>query len=108
MGLPRLVLNPVKIKVLNKSEMHLEKMAKGNSLPRPSVVSQAPVVDLSKIESRLDSLEKSVADHSHGETEKPSADLSSLPALASRKDDVLTRVNAIEAKLEALVELLSR
>lgn len=83
-------------------------MAKGNSLPKPSVVSQAPAVDLSKIESRLTSLEKRAEENVHVESNTSTLDTSSLPALASRKDDVLTRVNAIEAKLDALVALLSK
>lgn len=43
------------------------------------------------------------------ETQKSSKlDFSSLPNLASRRDEVIVRLTALENKLEALVELLSK
>jgi hypothetical protein len=78
-------------------------MVKSNPLPKASF-SQSSVTDLSKIESRLSDLEKNLSE----KASTSSVDLSSLPALASRKDDLLVRVNALEAKLESLVNLLSK
>lgn len=100
MGLSCLVLNPVKIKNLNKLEILLEKMVKTNPLPK-ALIQQSSVNDLSKIESRLSALEQNLS------KETSSVDFSSLPELASRKDDLLTRVNALEAKLQSLITLLS-
>ena len=81
-------------------------MVKGNSLPRPTFGSQEPTLDLSKIESRLSSLEKKLSENSSAESKALTLDVSSLPPLGSRKDNILNRVNAIEVKLEALIELL--
>lgn len=83
-------------------------MAKGKSLPKASNALHGSSADLSKTEIKPSSLEVKLEEKAKKEVQEISLDISSLPPLGSKRDDILSRVNAIEAKLNALVSLLSK
>jgi hypothetical protein len=85
-------------------------MTKGNQLQKQSVPSQPSSasfdIDVAKIESKLNLLEKKINSIS---TSDSSLDLSVLPTLPSRKEStVIQRVDALENKLELLISILSK